>query len=79
MIIFSDPTSPRGGEVIFGRFFVSIDVCFEWIFVFIGGRDPDLFEGEFTYLNVTRKDYWQFKLDGISFGTHKYCVGGCQA
>jgi cathepsin D len=56
-----DPTSPRGGEVIFG------------------GRDPDLFEGEFTYLNVTRKDYWQFQLDGISFGTHKYCVGGCQA
>jgi len=56
-----DPSSERGGEVIFG------------------GRDTSLFEGEFTYLNVTRKDYWQFKLDGISFDSHSYCQGGCQA
>lgn len=56
-----DPTSPRGGEVIFG------------------GRDPTLFEGDFTYLNVTREKYWQFKLDGISFDSHSYCQGGCQA
>jgi len=48
-------------------------------FVLIGGTDPSLYEGEFTYLDVTRQDYWQFKLDGIGFSTHKYCVGGCQA
>jgi cathepsin D len=50
-----------------------------FFFVLIGGTDPSLYEGEFTYLDVTRQDYWQFKLDGIGFSTHKYCVGGCQA
>jgi cathepsin D len=48
-------------------------------FILIGGSDPDLYEGDFTYVDVTRKDYWQFKLDGISFNTHEYCKGGCQA
>jgi len=58
---------------------IYIDVYLELFIVLIGGTDPTLYEGQFTYLNVTRKDYWQFKLDGISFGTHEYCKGGCQA
>lgn len=47
--------------------------------VWIGGSDPELYEGEFTYAEVTRQAYWQFKLDGISFNTNQYCQGGCQA
>ena len=47
--------------------------------IIFGGSDPDLYEGPFTYVDVTRKDYWQFKLDGISIDSSKFCDGGCQA
>jgi cathepsin D len=47
--------------------------------VIFGGRDPNLYEGNFTYVDVTRKHYWQFELDGISFNSNEYCKGGCQA
>ncbi|CAF3319705.1 unnamed protein product [Rotaria socialis] len=47
--------------------------------IIFGGSDPDLYEGDFTYVDVTRKDYWQFKLDGIAFDSNEYCKGGCQA
>ncbi|CAF1550470.1 unnamed protein product [Rotaria magnacalcarata] len=47
--------------------------------IIFGGSDPDLYEGDFVYVDVTRQDYWQFKLDGISLDSNQYCQGGCQA
>jgi len=47
--------------------------------LFLGGSDPDYYEGDFTYVNVTRQGYWQFQMDGVSIGDAKFCEGGCQA
>jgi len=47
----------------------------------LGGSDPDYYEGNFTYLPVSKKGYWQFTMDGVQIGEKggKYCRGGCQA
>jgi len=44
-----------------------------------GGLDPDHYEGDITYANVTAKGYWQFKMDGLKVGGEDVCAGGCQA
>ncbi|KAK3907139.1 Lysosomal aspartic protease [Frankliniella fusca] len=47
----------------------------------LGGSDPELYKGEFTYVPVTKKGYWQFKMDGVTVeGVNDgFCKGGCQA
>ncbi|CAL1688830.1 unnamed protein product [Lasius platythorax] len=44
-----------------------------------GGSDPAHYVGKFTYLPVTRKGYWQFKMDKVIISGHTLCAGGCQA
>jgi cathepsin D len=47
--------------------------------LFLGGSDPSYYEGNFTYVDVTREGYWQFKMDGITVDDVTVCSGGCQA
>jgi len=45
----------------------------------LGGVDPSHYTGSFTYVPVTKQDYWQFMMDALAVGPTKYCSGGCQA
>lgn len=47
----------------------------------LGGSDPKLYKGNFTYVPVTTQAYWEFKMDGIMINgkPSKYCQGGCNA
>merc|ERR1719153_365902 len=47
--------------------------------VVLGGSDPRYYSGNFTYVPVSKKGYWQFAMDGAKLGNDTFCVGGCQA
>ncbi|XP_018523219.1 LOW QUALITY PROTEIN: napsin-A [Lates calcarifer] len=46
----------------------------------LGGTDPQYYTGDVHYVNVTRKAYWQIKMDGVEVGNQlTLCKAGCQA
>ena len=47
--------------------------------IILGGSDPNHYVGNFTYVPVTRKGYWQFGMDGVRIGATTFCPDGCQA
>jgi len=47
----------------------------------LGGSDPDLYEGEMHYVDLSATTYWQVSMAGISVGGDNTvaCSGGCEA
>jgi len=43
-----------------------------------GGVDPDHYTGDFTYVPLTNKTYWEFQMDSLSIGSDSYC-SDCRA
>jgi cathepsin D len=69
---------------VFGFYLSRNDSAPEGGELILGGTDPSRYEGSISYVNVTKKGYWQFAMDqvdithaGTSMGT--FCKGGCQA
>ncbi|GAB1867620.1 Lysosomal aspartic protease [Camponotus japonicus] len=44
-----------------------------------GGSDPAYYKGDFTYIPVTDKGYWQFTIDKIKAEHFTCCKRSCQA
>lgn len=44
----------------------------------IGGTNSDYYTGQFTYVPVTKQDYWRVRMDKMQLGTATYCSGGCE-
>ncbi|XP_074595107.1 cathepsin D [Brevipalpus obovatus] len=47
--------------------------------IIFGGSDPAHYEGQLTYVPVTREGYWQFNMDEVDVSGSSFCKGGCQA
>lgn len=46
----------------------------------LGGTDPQYYTGNFNYVNVTRKAYWEVHMDQLNVGDQlTLCKGGCAA
>ncbi|CAG0900634.1 unnamed protein product [Darwinula stevensoni] len=46
----------------------------------LGGSDPKYYKGSLTYVPVTQKGYWQFKMDKVNVGEGEtYCPDGYEA
>ncbi|XP_068116770.1 cathepsin D-like [Hyperolius riggenbachi] len=46
----------------------------------LGGTDPKYYTGDFNYVNITRKAYWEIHMDQLGVGDQlMLCKGGCAA
>uniref|UniRef100_A0A8C3XT15 Cathepsin D n=1 Tax=Chelydra serpentina TaxID=8475 RepID=A0A8C3XT15_CHESE len=46
----------------------------------LGGTDPKYYSGDFSWVNVTRKAYWQVRMDRLDVANGlTLCKGGCEA
>lgn len=45
----------------------------------LGGMNPSYFTGDISYVPLSSKTYWEFKMDSFKFGKNDYCSGGCSA
>ncbi|XP_051477047.1 cathepsin D [Apus apus] len=46
----------------------------------LGGTDPKYYSGDLSWVNVTRKAYWQIHMDGLDVANGlTLCKGGCEA
>ena len=45
----------------------------------LGGSDPKYYSGNLTYVPVTKKGFWQFKMESLTVGGVSLCQNGCQA
>ncbi|NXC31762.1 CATD protein, partial [Campylorhamphus procurvoides] len=46
----------------------------------LGGTDPKYYTGDFSWVNVTRKAYWQIHMESVAVANGlRLCEGGCEA
>lgn len=47
--------------------------------IIFGGSDPKHYTGNFVYVPVSHRGYWQFRVDRINLGTNRVlCKSGCE-
>lgn len=45
----------------------------------LGGSDPSRYQGELYYVDLSKKNRWQIKMDSVYFGERTLCKDGCEA
>ncbi|XP_050321974.1 lysosomal aspartic protease-like [Bactrocera neohumeralis] len=45
----------------------------------LGGSDTSRYQGNLNYVQLTKKDRWQIKMDTVQFGERLLCKDGCEA
>ncbi|XP_017061299.1 lysosomal aspartic protease [Drosophila ficusphila] len=47
--------------------------------IFFGGSNPTYYSGNFTYVKVSHRAYWQVRMDSASIRNLELCPQGCEA